>query len=165
MRLKQCVLIASMALAWGCQSNTTPPPQGSVPPPLPVVKAPVGNTPDQAVDTDPSAQRLDDILGALLLYFRANQGMPPALEDLRTVAGFGSELNLISPSGQPYGYVPAGLTIPGNNKRLVVYDPAENPNGRRWCILVSALSPGAALTAEVLEIPEAMFREYLASNP
>ena len=42
---------------------------------------------NQVFLTDASAVRLDEIVGDLLLYFRANQGMPGQLDDLRTVAG------------------------------------------------------------------------------
>jgi hypothetical protein len=161
------VLGAAMHLA-GCQSSTapSPPPSGAGVTQLPVAgqSAPdVTKNTNQVFLTDASAVRLDEIVGDLLLYFRANQGMPGQLDDLRTVAG--SDLNLIAPCGQPYGYVPQGLSVRNSNKLLVVYDPQESADGRRWCILAVQLQPGAPLTAEVLAIPEALFRTYLASQP
>jgi hypothetical protein len=162
-------IAAAMSIA-GCQSSTAPTPQPQ-PPDAAVTRLPVAGqgTPDatlntnQAFLTDASAVRLDEIVGDLLLYFRANQGMPGQLEDLRTVAG--ADLNLIAPCGQPYGYVPQGLSVRNSNKLLVVYDPQESADGRRWCILVVQLRPGAPLTAEVLAISETLFRTYLASQP
>jgi hypothetical protein len=145
----------------GCQS--------SAPPPQRPVNSPAAQnqslTADQAVNSDVSAMRLDDINGALLLYYRTNQSMPTSLNDLLAVPGFGADLNLVSPSGQPYVYVPAGLTALGTPKLLIVYDPAETPQGKRWCILMARPQPGAALSAEVVDMPEVVFQSFLASEP
>ena len=140
-------------------------PSDHPPPPLPIAHSPgfSVNT-DDAIIPDASSARLDDIVGALLFYIRANQGVPPTLDDLKTLPGVPENLNTISPSGQPYMYAPQGLTAPNSNKRLLVYDPEESANGRRWCILVSQVRPGAPLTAEVLALPEISFRAYLASG-
>jgi hypothetical protein len=143
------------------------------PPPLQVVNPggePVAGqgqsteSPDDAIHSDPSAMRMDDIVEALLLYLKANGGMPARLEDLQTVPMIGPSINAVSPSGAPYAYVPQGLTAPNSNKRLVVYDPLESTNGKRWCILVSQSQAGGPLTAEVLHLPEIVFRAYLASG-
>lgn len=150
-----------LAMMGGCQSNPAPTPVAA---PAPVVR---GNGPvsaDQAVYTDPSAIRLEDIDEAILLYYRVQGSMPPTLDDLRSLGSIAADLNLVSPSGQPYAYVPGGLSAPGSQKLLVVYDPADSANGRRWCILISPPHPGAPLSAEVLALPEIVFRTYLASE-
>jgi len=153
------IMVAAMALASGCQSSSSTPPRA---------RSNASNnqalTEDQAFNTDPSAMRLDDIEGALLLYYRDNQTMPPHLSDLDPYAkAVGITLVPISPTnGQPYGYDPNGMTAVGATKLLVVYDPAPSPNGRRWCIVMEPPRPGAALSAEVLDLPEFVFRSYLA---
>jgi hypothetical protein len=75
-----------------------------------------------------------------------------------------TDLILTAPDGEPYAYIPEGLTTPNTKKLLVVYDPQESQNGKRWCILLAQLSPGAPLTGEVLALPEIVFRAYLASK-
>jgi hypothetical protein len=154
-------------LAGGCASTTTQTTQTAPrtpPPPLPIAQADQSVSTNDTVLADASSVRLESIVDAMLFYFRINQGMPGALDDLKTVPEFGDQINTISPSGDPYVYVPQGLTAPNSDKRLVVYDPRESANGKRWCILVSQLKPGAPLTAEVLAIPEISFRAYLVSG-
>jgi hypothetical protein len=162
-------IAATAACIGGCQGSAAPPRQQTGSPGvtrLPVVGHTAPDVPaniDQALMTDPSAERLGDIDAALILYFHANQGMPGQLDDLRATAG--PDLNLIAPSGQPYVYIPQGLAVRNSDKLLVVYDPQESPNGRRWCILAVQLRPGAPLSAEVIALSEALFRTYLASQP
>jgi len=168
------ILTVSLALlAGGCQSSSTLPPprqQQSGVTRLPIAgqqqtDVPANSTSvDQAVLSDPSAVKLDSIIEGILLFFQQNKGMPGKLDDLRSIAGE-EQLDITAPSGQVYVYYPQGLTSPGTSKLLVVCDPQESPNGRRWCILVSQLNPGAPLTGEVLAIPEIVYRSYLASNP
>ena len=105
---------------------------------------------------------MENINEALLIYVHVNQQMPATLDDLRSVSG--PDLVLVSPTGKPYGYVPSGLVIPNSPKRLIVYDPDELPNNRRWCILITEFRTGAALVSEVTDLPEGVFRAYLASG-
>jgi hypothetical protein len=166
-RWRGLLLAMAAGLTAGCASTSSAPPPGQ--------RGGVGALPvaggndspetiDQAVLTDASAVRLDDIVEAILLYFSANKGMAPRLEELRTMPGE-ENLNLTAPSGQEYYYAPQGLSSPAGNKLLIVYDPMESANGKRWCILASQLRQGAPLTAEVIALPEIVFRAYLASNP
>jgi hypothetical protein len=162
-RLISAALIgAAVFVASGCESTTT----SSSPRAMNNSANDQALTADQALNTDPSALRLDDIDGAMLLYYRDNQQMPPRLEDLGPYAqSVGITLNLVSPgNGMHYGYDANGMTALGATKLLVVYDPAPGTNGRRWCILMAPPHPGAALSAEVLDIPEFEFRSYLASE-
>jgi hypothetical protein len=119
---------------------------------------------DEAVLTDPSALRLGKILEAIFSYFAINKGMPATLDDLKAVD---SELITIAPSGQPYEYYPQGLPLPNSadKKLLVVADPVETRDGRRYCILASLLKPGAPLTGEVMYIPEVTYAAYRFSHP
>ena len=157
MRPRTCVCLALLLLAAGCQSA------GSSPAAPQPADHPI--TEDQAIPIDVSGERVEQINEALLLYVRIHQGIPAQLSDLQTVPSLGQQLVLVAPNGQPYIYVPNGLSIPNGNKLMIVYDPAEEADGRRWCILVSDLRPGGALTTEVMELPEPIFRAYLASAP
>ncbi len=120
----------------------------------------VGNiSSDDAVMTDPSAARLHEIAGNILLYLAVNSQMPKSLQDLKTVAD--EDLNLICPqTNSPYVYVPEGLHAPGKTKAVVVYEPAARPNGTRWCILMAEPRPGAAPAMEVLQMSDALFLGY-----
>jgi hypothetical protein len=161
----------------GCQSSRSSTSTGAPPPAaaytsnalvplLPVAGQPAATaTPptasaDDAVHSDATVVRLDDIVGDLLLYFQRHRNMPATLEDL--LAEFPA-LNITAPSGQPYVYYPQGLTTPNIPKLLVVFDPAETQRGSRWCILVNPLRPGSPLTAEVKELPEVIVSSYRVS--
>jgi hypothetical protein len=163
MTLRRAVLLAALAGAIGaCQS--TPPRQYTRRLPAKDFSPDQNVTADQAVITDPSASQLEDIEEAILFYYRVNQSMPPTLDALRSLGTFGAQLNFISPSGQPYAYFPNGLSMSGSQKFLIACDPAETASGKRWCILISPPRPGAALSAEVIALPEIVFRTYLASE-
>jgi hypothetical protein len=159
---RKALPLGLLAVMVGCQSSSAPNPSAG---PAPSAGGSRLVSSDQAVYTDPSALRLEDIDGAILLFYHIEGSMPPKLEDLRSIGSAGADLNFNSPSGQPYGYVPGGLSVAGTQKLLVVYDPVETANGQRWCILISPPQPGAALSAEVMALPEIVFRAYLASEP
>jgi len=153
--------MAGILCAAGCQSSS----------PQPVAARPNFVPPgqdtsvssEQALPAGDSGARIEDINEALLVYVKLTRQMPAALDDLKSV--YGDQLLLTNPGGKPYVYVPTGLSMPNSQKILVIYDPDELPNGRRWCILVSDLRPGSPLVTEVLDLPEIVFRSYLASNP
>lgn len=172
-----CLLALCFA---GCQTTTTPagaPVASSAAaapvystqsrvPMLPVAgrvdpaTAPPTASADEAVKSDATALRLDDIIGDILLYFQIHKAMPPTLEAL---AAENPGLNITAPSGKPYVYFPQGLSEPNIPKLLVVYDPEETSRGSRFCILVSELHAGSPLTAEVKELPEVIVSAYRAS--
>ena len=167
---------AATAAAAGCQTTTirsvptTPPP-----PPAPATNADVraaaasgGGDPgpfsvNDAVAGDPSAGRLQDISGAMLLYYAVHKRLPPQLDDLKPLADAGTDLPTLAPSGRPYLYAPGGLVAQGTNYRIVVADPAPSPAGVRQCIRLpnTMPAPGAALTTEVVAVPEAAFKQYV----
>lgn len=151
-------LAAALLLA-GCQSASPPPSQPAQAPTANFLSAPT--SPDAIVGSDPAAVRLQDIGGYILLYYREHQAMPPNLDELRKIPG-GEDLNFISPSsGQPFTFSPAGMWIPGNGEKCIVaYDPARSPNGNRWCLFMLPPKDGAALSVDVVTIPEPMFLSY-----
>jgi hypothetical protein len=153
--------MTGLLCASGCQSSSPAPAAGRPNYVQPGQDSAVSS--EQVLPAGDSGARIEEINEALLIYVKANAQMPAVLDDLKSV--YGSDLMLTAPSGKPYVYVPTGLTMPSSPKILVIYDPDELPNGRRWCILVSDLRTGSALVTEVLDLPEIVFRSYLASNP
>ena len=162
----------------GCVTTTSksvpmtpsdPPPRATTPADARATEAAVDTgpvlTPDQAVSTDASAARLHDISGAMLVYVALHRRLPPSLDALRPLADPGTDLPVVAPSGQPYLYTPVGLTAMGATKRIIVADPTPSPTGTRACILVPPPgAAGAALSMEVVTIPEATFRAYSPSG-
>ena len=132
------VLPVAAALAAGCQ---TPAPQ---PQPLSIL-------------ADPCAERVHDICGRLLLYYSVHKRLPPTLEELSHGESL-SSLPLVCPvSNKPYAYRPAGLSVPGRQGRLVLYDPEPSHAGMRWGILVGTPASGGLITANVILLSEKEF--------
>jgi hypothetical protein len=159
------VLIVASLYQCGCQTTSVKP----APTPVNQIKDNLNNggdpsartySPDEFLPGDPSAGRLQDIGGDLLLYYRLYHQMPQSLEDIKTIVGADSQPNLISPSGQPYIYAPGGLWIPKQDKCIMVYDPSLTPDGEHWCLLMPPSKPGGALSVNVVAIPEPVFRSY-----
>ena len=126
-------------------------------------------------DIDSCAGRLHDIEGELLEYYRRHQKLPQALQDLRPIAqAFGDEGNYTCPvSGQPYIYVPYGMVIPGDDRRLILYDavPAHEalvpaPGGKlvveraRWGLLFGDAYGNRPPAAWDIKIPESLLQHY-----
>jgi hypothetical protein len=45
-------------------------------------------------------------------------------------------------------------------KCIIAYDPARTPNGNRWCLFMMLPKDGAALSVDVVTLPEPMFLSY-----
>jgi hypothetical protein len=118
-------------------------------------------SPDSIIATDPSASRLQDIGGYILLYYRDHQQMPPSLDELRDLPG-GDNLNFNSGSiDRPFVYDGAGLwASDGGSKCIVAYDPVEQSDGKRWCLLMTIPKAGSALSVDVVALSESVFRNY-----
>jgi hypothetical protein len=144
----------------GCQAQ---PQQSAGPPTQHVTNQTDQNvSSDVALATDPSALRLNDIGGALLLYYATNKQLPDQLEDLNASGYSEGPLKFTSPvSGKPYVYVPAGLSLEGQRKRIIAYDPTLTHDGRRFCLVMALESrPNAAQSVEILSLPEKVFEMY-----
>jgi hypothetical protein len=120
-------------------------------------------TPDAMRAIDPCAERLQDIEGALLNYFLLNKHLPQKLDELKSLADFGTQLNFTCPvSKKPYVYSPAGLEAAGRAKRIYVHDPEpSHEGGKRWCIMMPPVRPGQQPFMEVLLLDDKDFRSYL----
>jgi hypothetical protein len=118
-------------------------------------------SPETAVRAAPCAARLQNIGGALLLYYATKKQMPQNLEELKPFADFDQPIELTCPvSNKPYLYAPNGLTAVGKEKRIVVYDAAPSHNGQRWCLFMVPAGPGNALAVEVRAVPEGLFHTF-----
>ncbi|MGN6724818.1 MAG: hypothetical protein ACTHLZ_02785 [Tepidisphaeraceae bacterium] len=107
---------------------------------------------------DPGAMRLQDISGALLMYFALHRKLPAQLDDLKPLAEGDAPLNFTSPrSGKPYLYTPNGIILQDLNQRMIVYDPAPGPYGYREAITIDEPIVGQPLVAKVVAVPESFF--------
>jgi len=103
---------------------------------------------------DPCAERLHDISGRLLLYYRVNGKLPVALADMRGLDS-GALPPLVCPlSDKPYIYRKDGLRVPGRPGLLVLYDAEPVHSGMRWGISVETASEGQPLTGRVVLLPD-----------
>jgi hypothetical protein len=111
---------------------------------------------------DPSAARLNDISGAMLLYYATNKQLPDQLEELNAGGYSDGKLKFTSPaSGKPYVYVPTGLMLEAHRKRIILYDPTPTQGGRRFCLVMALGMPaGSAQAVEILSLPENVFESY-----
>ncbi len=99
--------------------SVKPAPGGEV---MPVV--PGAN--DPALDwADTCASNLDELTGALLLYYSVNKALPPTLDQLPPLSPSGERISLTCPvSGKRYVYIPEGLKPP-----VIVNDKGDFQEG------------------------------------
>lgn len=108
-------------------------------------------------NTDPCAMRLHDLCAPLLLFYGRYQSLPERLDELAQVPGIDVP-ELVRPvSKQRYIYNPLGPSGPDSGTRVIVYDAAPTHAGRRWGIAVREPTPGQALVAKVVIVPDAKF--------
>jgi hypothetical protein len=119
--------------------------------------------------TDPCAIRMQDVGGALALYYHENQGFPEKLEAIRPYANkwhlnIG---NLTCPaSGEPYVYYPSGLSAPFQVRRLVLFDKSPVHKGWRWGVVMAPPPQGmVVVTPEVVRLSQEVLDLYLKSVP
>jgi hypothetical protein len=164
---RRCLFVILVACAMvGCQQQ--PPPPVSFGPTSvdysnkPDTESPTGEplSPESIFPTDPTATRLQDIGGYILLYYRDHKQLPASLDDLRSLPG-GDDLQFTSAStGEFFAYQPAGMWSPNHtDKCILIYDP-NLINGKRWCLFMTAPNNGAALSVNVTAIPDSMFQTY-----
>jgi hypothetical protein len=128
--------------------------------------APGGISDSVLAATDPCALRLDDIRVAMLGYIHAHDRLPQRLEDLQGFAEPGTQLQFTCPdSGRPYVYIPAGLTLPGKNQRLVLYDALPAHQGHRWAIMLTPPADNRPAVTWIAPLDDAALTAYLRSAP
>ena len=130
-------------------------------------QSPATATPSVPLDpsiTDPSAARLHDISGQILMYYAVNKRLPDRLDELAAFADLGTEPSYVSPtSGKPYAYLPAGLVTPGQPRRLIVYEAALAAGAKRWGILMGEPQGDQPAAMWVVPLPDEVFKAYVPS--
>jgi len=110
---------------------------------------------------DPCADRLHELTGMLLLYYGAHGKLPAKLEDAAILSAHGTELLNCPVTHLPYVYDPKGpIVTAGGKARLVVYDATPAHHGMRYgIVIVEPTSAATHISAEVKEVPEALFKK------
>jgi hypothetical protein len=149
----------------GCGPKTPPPVAPNEPTTIDFSHVPTTNpvggsqNPNDILQTDPSAARLQDIGGYIMLYYRDHAQMAPSLEDISAMPG-GQDLNFTSATGETFIYQPRGMWSPDHgDKCIILYDPAIR-DGRQWCLFMTLPKAGAPLNVDVVDLPEPLFLNY-----
>ena len=147
----RCALMLGGVLAAGCEPKTGTAENGDV-------KKPGANTPTaQISNTDECAERMHDICGAFLEYYRQNHQLPPRLDALKQIPAF-SFLELTCPvSKLSYVYNPIGIITPDNQPRMICYDAAPSHSGMRWTIQFVEPQGNRAPVMKVVAVRESGF--------
>ncbi len=129
--------------------------------PAPRPPAPTPEENGVAAATDPCALRMQDLCGAMLLYFTANKHLPDKLESLQRYADAGTTLTFTCPaSGQPYIYNSTGLVAPGIRDTLILYDATAAHRGERWGIVMAPPATGKAVLMYVIPLSDKLLNAY-----
>lgn len=155
------LLLAALLLLPACAQSPKVTPAAAPPAPAPANE-------DAALATDPCANRLQDISSAMLFYVIQHKEMPHTLEDLRILGGIAAadpKFFTCPTTGQPYIYVRAGLSVPGQERLLVVYDSVADPAGLRWGIVAAPADGNRPLTMLVVRLNQRVLDTYLLSAP
>lgn len=171
--------LAAAPLLAGCTTTTVRPDSGRQvktttadtqvqPTPRPQARPGTPAMPPPPLDpsmTDPSAVRLDEIRGQILLYYAVHRKLPPRLEDLASFADLGTEASYVSPTtGKPYTYLPAGLVTPGQTRRLIVYDAQPPAGATRWGILMGEPQGDQPAATWAVPLSDAVFKAYVPAE-
>ena len=133
---------------------------GCGPAPVPAPARPV-------MKEDPCTDRLDEITGALLMYYSLHKKLPANLDRLRTLD---AKLPLDCPvCGRPYDYEPLGVPLPGIQGRAIIFDAQpchQDLIGNkllptRRAVVLEPPRSGKPLKAGVTIIPEEDFRKAI----
>jgi hypothetical protein len=121
---------------------------------------------DQALKSDPCAARLHDISGAMLEYYALHNRLPPALQNLASLADLDQPLNFTCPeTGLPYTYVPAGLASPTDPRLIIAHDAEPHRSGQRWVILLQKPKGRQPALMWVVPMTDADFKSHTPAPP
>jgi hypothetical protein len=101
--------------------------------------------------TDPTADRLHEISGDLLIYYARKHTLPPTLEAIGALAPDLPPLKDAG-TGQPLIYFPDAPPIPGRPGNLLVQSPARNSQNGHWAILIKEAADKRTLSAQVVSL-------------
>ena len=105
------------------------------------------------IEFDPCAERLHDLCGRLLLYYKAHEEFPKRLANLEKDASHPS----CPKSAKTYVYNPDGLEAAHLPGRLIIYDAVPCHSGMRYGILAEPAKPGKPLIVRVVPFLETAF--------
>jgi hypothetical protein len=155
-------------------SNSVPPEFAGAPGAQPGdVRASANAVPDGRAEldaitaSDPCANRMHALAGAMLLYYAVHRQLPPTLDALQPFADdTGEDLHFACPvSNADYVYDPAGLVARGTEGRLVLYDAEPSHGGARWGVVAAPPRGTRPPTASAVRLTEQTFRRYSPAPP
>ena len=130
----------AMALLAGCVSEPVDPAPREVPTGL-----------------NPTAERLHEICGSILLFHGAYHRMPESLEELRRATGMTPDAIIDPVTRRPFAYVPEGFaTSPAGRRAVLLAAPGP---GAETCWAVTVLQANRSLSAKVVALPAEAFAE------
>jgi hypothetical protein len=110
--------------------------------------------------TDPCAEQLHEVCGAMLLYYIAAHRLPNTLHELGAFAD--QPLVFTCPlSGDDYVYRPISLQGTVDHPQLVMYDRHPVHEGKRWGIVGAPAEEKRPVSLWVVLFDDAQMQEYL----
>ncbi|NLF30814.1 MAG: hypothetical protein GX591_08000 [Planctomycetes bacterium] len=114
-------------------------------------RTPVNGNPSAAFAPDPTASQLQDLAGAMLLFFGAYDRLPTELDELQSATGL-QDAQLVDPvTARPFLYDPTGLAL-ASAGRMIVLLAAPAP-GARVCYGLTVYRNSGGMHADVVTFP------------
>jgi hypothetical protein len=154
------LLLACCAIGLNIGCNANPKAAAGKPP---VGKPQVADSAIVAND-DPSAIKMHDIEGAILMYYAINKVLPPKIEDALPLADVPLDMNVPGTS-QQYVYTREGIILQDQEARLIVYEPAPLHKGHRLAIRVNDPKAFQPLVMHIIPVPESFFLLHPPEKP
>ena len=107
-------------------------------------------------NNDPSAIKMHDIEGAILMYFAINKTLPEHIADALPLADEPLDLK-VPGSLTEYIYTRDGIKLQDQEARYILYEPAPMHSGFRLAIKLNDPEPFKALVMQVIPVPESFF--------
>ena len=107
-------------------------------------------------NNDPSAIKMHDIEGAILMYFAINKTLPEHIADALPLADVPLDLK-VPGSEKEYVYTRDGIRLQDQEARYILYEPAPMHSGFRLAIKLNDPEPFKALVMQVIPVPESFF--------
>ena len=153
-RAVSSLLLVGFALS-GCQTNKAKT-SGQVTKTGHTFASPSDTSTALISNTDPSAMNLQDMSGAILMYYALNKRLPENLEQAAPLAD--APVSLTVPgTDKKYLYTPNGFLLQDRESRIVVFEPAPMHNGFRLAITMADPQPNVAPVCKVIALPESLF--------
>lgn len=107
-------------------------------------------------NTDPSAMNLQDMSGAILMYYALHKRLPERLDQVIPLAD--TPISLTVPGTEKsYLYTPDGFLLQDRQSRIIVFEPAPLHSGHRLAITMDDPQPNVAPVCRVRALPESLF--------